>query len=71
MIKVRLKKSCTVRGILYSAGSVIEVPPSTAERMEQKGLSETLYSGLILPESAKPKKRRKTTKGKKRSTDSF
>ncbi len=66
--KVRLRKDVLYRGLAYLKGQVLEVPTPTAERMENKGLAEPLVSGLILPESAKPKKGRKGTK-RKRLTD--
>lgn len=66
--KVRLRKDVIYRGLAYLKGQVLEdVPMPTAERMEKKGLAETLVSGLILPESARPKKGRGTKR--KRSTD--
>ncbi len=65
--KVRLRKDILYRGLAYLKGQVLEVPTPTAERMEHKGLAEPLVSGLILPESAKPKKGRGTKR--KRSTD--
>ena len=63
--KVRLRKEVRYRGLAYLKGQVLEVPTPTAERMEKKGLADTLVRELILPESAKPKRGTK----RKRSTD--
>ncbi len=64
--KVRLRKEVIYRGLVYLKGQVLEdVPMPTAERMEKKGLAESLVRELILPESAKPKRGTK----RKRSTD--
>lgn len=65
--KVRLRKDIIYRGLAVLKGQVLEVLTPTAERMEKKGLAEPLVSGLIIPESAKPKRGRGTKR--KRSTD--
>lgn len=66
MIKVRLIRACTVKGILHTRGMIIEVENYLAERMEKRGLGEPLVSGLILPRSARKKKGKPR---KKQSTD--
>ena len=65
MIKVRLIKGCTVRGILHPRCTILNVENYLAEKLEKRGLGEPLISGLILPRSARKKK----GKPKKRSTE--
>lgn len=73
-VKVRVKKGLTYRNIKLAAGTVLEIPKTTAER--RKDVFEPLVSGLIVPESVrseatvseeekptgKPKKRSKSRK---------